>query len=40
VTAHAVKDVEQGEYFSIVSRSANVYSLFGNQFGSFPENWK
>jgi hypothetical protein len=33
-------DMEQGEYFSIVGGSANLYSHFRNQYGSFSENWE
>jgi hypothetical protein len=35
VTAHASKDVEQGEHSSIAARSVNLYNHFGNQFGWF-----
>jgi hypothetical protein len=40
VIAHAVKDVEQGEHSSIAGGSANLYNHFGNQLGSFSENWE
>jgi hypothetical protein len=40
VTAHAGKDVEQGERSSIAGGSANLYKHFGNQYGSFSENWE
>ena len=36
--AHAGKDVEQQEHFSIAGESANLHNNFGNQFGSFVEN--
>ena len=39
-TAHAGEDVEQGEHFFIAGRSTNLYNHFGNQFGSFSENWE
>jgi hypothetical protein len=40
VTEHAGKDVEQGEHFSTAAGRANLYNHFGNQFGSFSENWE
>ena len=39
-TAHAGKDVEQGEHSPIGGGSTNLYNLSGNQSGSFLENWK
>ena len=38
VTAHAGKDVEQGEHSSIAGGSTNLYNHFENQFGGFSEN--
>ena len=40
MTAHAGKNVGQGEQSSTAGGSANVYSHFVNQYGSFSENWK
>ena len=40
MTAYAGEDVEQGEHSSIASVSANLYSLFRNQYGGFSENWE
>ena len=37
-TAHAGKNVEQGEHSSIAGGSANLYNHSGNQFGGFSEN--
>ena len=37
-TAHAGKDMEQGEHSSIVGGRANLYNHSGNQFGGFSEN--
>jgi hypothetical protein len=39
VPAHAGKNVKQ-ENASIAGGSANLYSHFGNQYGSFSEIWK
>jgi hypothetical protein len=36
-TAHAGKDVEKGEHSSIAGESANLYSHYGYQSGSFSE---
>jgi hypothetical protein len=38
--AHAGKDMQQGEHYSIAGGSANLYNHFGSQFGSFLENWE
>ena len=35
VTAHAGKDVEQGEHSSVANGSANLHSHFGNQYSGF-----
>ena len=40
VTAHDGKDVEQGEYYSIVDVIANLHNHSGNQSSGFSENWK
>ena len=40
VAVHPGKEVEERGHFSIVAGSTNLYSLFGNQFVSFSENWK
>ena len=40
LTAHGGEDVKQGEHSSIAGGSANLYNHFGNQFGSFSENWE
>jgi hypothetical protein len=37
---HAVKDVKQAEHSTIANGNAILYSNFGNQYGSFSENWK
>ena len=34
------ESVEQGEHSSIAGGSANLYNLFGNQFGIFSEIWE
>jgi hypothetical protein len=39
-TAHAGKDVQQGEHSSIAGGNVNLYNHFGNQFGGFSENWE
>ena len=36
VTAHAGKDVEQGEYSSIAGGNAKLYNHYGNQYGCSP----
>ncbi|KAL6041517.1 hypothetical protein STEG23_029405, partial [Scotinomys teguina] len=38
ITACVGVDVEQGEHFSTADGIANLYSHFGNQYGSFSEN--
>jgi len=38
VTADAVKDMENEEYFSIVSGVASWYNHCGNQYGGTSEN--
>ena len=40
VTAHAGEDVDQEKHSSIAGGSTNLYNNFGNQFGSFSENWE
>ena len=40
VTVHPGKDVEQRKHSSSAGVRANLYSLFGNQFGSITENCK
>jgi hypothetical protein len=40
VTAQAGEYVEKEKHSSIVSGSANLYNHYGNQFGSFSENWE
>lgn len=40
VTADAGEDVEQGGRSSIAGGNANLNNHFGNQFGSFSENWE
>ena len=40
MTAHAGKDVEQGEHSSIADGHADLYSHFGSQYGSVSENLK
>ena len=37
--SHTGKDVEQERHSSIASGNANLYSHYGNQYGSFSENW-
>jgi hypothetical protein len=32
--------MEQGEHSSTAGGRANLYNLFGNQFGVFSENWE
>jgi hypothetical protein len=39
VTAHVGEHVKQGEHSSIAGGCANLYIHFGNQYGSFSENW-
>jgi hypothetical protein len=39
-TAYVGMDVEQRKHSCIASGIANLYSLSGNPFGTFPENWK
>jgi hypothetical protein len=39
VMTHAGEAMEQGEHSSTAGESANLYNHFGNQFGSFSENW-
>ena len=39
-TAHAGENVGQREHFSIADGIANWHNHFGNQFGSFLENWE
>ena len=39
VTADAGKDVEKGEYSSIVGGIASLYNHSGNQSGGSSENW-
>jgi hypothetical protein len=40
VTAHAGKNVEQGEHSYIGGGCVNLYNHFGNQFGGFSGNWE
>ena len=40
VIALATKDVEQEEHSTIAGGSAKLHSKFGNQYGSFLENWE
>ena len=40
MTAHAGKDVEQGEHSFTAGGSANLYNHFGNKLDSFSENWE
>ena len=40
VMVHAGEDGEQWGHSSIAGGRANLYSHFGNQFGSFSENWE
>ena len=40
MTAYTDKNVEQGEHSSIAGESANLYSHYGNQYGSSSENWE
>ena len=40
MTAHAGEDVEQEDHSSIAGGSSNFYNDYGNQFGSFLENWE
>ena len=40
VTAHASKDMEQGELSFIAGGSANLHSHYGNQYSSSSENWE
>jgi hypothetical protein len=37
VMAHAGKDVEQAEHFSLAGVSANLYSHYGSKYGSSSE---
>ena len=39
-TAHAGKDVEQGEHSSTAGGRANVYNHFGHQSDGDSENWE
>jgi hypothetical protein len=39
-TAHAGKDMEQGEHSSIASEYVNWYNHFENQYGVSSENWE
>lgn len=39
VTAHAREDVKQKEPLPTADNSAKLHSHFGNQYGSFSENW-
>jgi hypothetical protein len=39
MTAHADENMEQGEHSSIASRSANLYSDYGNKYCSSSERW-
>jgi hypothetical protein len=36
---HAVEDVDKRDHSFIAGGSENLYNHFGNQFGSFLENW-
>jgi hypothetical protein len=36
----AGKIMEQVEHSSIAGRNTNLYNYFGNQSGSFSENWE
>jgi hypothetical protein len=38
--AHDGKDLELEKHSSTAGQSANLYSLFGNQYGKFSENWE
>jgi hypothetical protein len=40
VTAYDGKNAEQGEDNSIAGESVNLYSHFGNQYGSSSEYWE
>ena len=37
---YAGQDTDQEEHSSFVGENANLYNYFGNQYGSFSENWK
>ena len=39
-TTYTEEDVELGEHSSTADGSGNLYSHFGNQYGSFSENWE
>lgn len=40
ITAHAGKDVDQGEQSSISGGSVNLHIQFGNQIGGFLKSWE
>lgn len=40
VTAHAGKDVEEGEHSSLDGRNKTLYNHFENQYGGFSEKWE
>jgi hypothetical protein len=40
VTAHALEDVEKEVHSFMAGGGANLYNYFGNQFGSFSDNFK
>jgi hypothetical protein len=37
---HANEDVDQEEHSSTADGNTKLYNHFGNQFGSFAENWE